>query len=122
MAKRTQHDLQAHLIKRYGRAVPKAKYKAMLRHARFVLEQYLEHPGPFDLSPRQLFSLARFKVGDRIEDVTDREVALAWPHIVKELGLTPAGYGPDLWTVPGRKVDPEEMAKQVKEHLQKMKE
>lgn len=122
MAKRTQHDLQVHLIKRYGRAVPKAKYKAMLRHARFLLKQYMEHPGPFDFSPKMFFSLARLRVGDRVESVSDREVELAWPHIVKELCLIPAGYGPDLWTVSGRKVDPEEMAKQVTEQLQKMKE
>jgi len=84
-----------------GDMIPKPKYKAMVRHARRIVEQYAEHPGPFGVNPSIVFgSMSAASVNGQAQRVSDREVKEAWPYIVKEIGLVQDMWGE--WTLPGR--------------------
>lgn len=89
--------------------IPKPKFKAILKYAKFIIDQYAEQSESsfFGVSHSKIFGIARIDVGGRTVTVSDREAAEAWPYIVKELGLVKDSYGE--WTLPGYEMTSEKL-------------
>lgn len=97
--------------------IPKPKFKAMVKYAKFIIDQYAEHPGPFGVNATNVFAFGRVKVGSEYQNVSDQDANEAWPYIVRELGLVRDQYGE--WTLPGREITQESLQETMNQFLKR---
>lgn len=104
--------------------IPKPKYKRLLKAVKAELDN--QHGNDFIAITQGRFSIGlKVKMGDREQFITDREVAEAWPYIVKELGLVDDGTKTDTWTLPGHGITPEaieQMKATIKDVIKQVKQ
>lgn len=97
--------------------VPRPTYRAMVQHARRIVQQIAQDPHPFGVTPTQLFSYP-IRVGDRDVRIRKEAAEEVWPSIAKDLGLVPDGFG--CWTLPGRAITMESARQTVDDALKKL--